>query len=265
MKKVFYLFKVSFEKAIKELIRYKFNTISDILSLYVLFMAMFLGMKFFGLSMDVSPVNLGDTLEGFVAGYFLWTIMLMAYSDTANNVINDASRGTLEQISMSNLGLYNVLFVRSICNLIINLLVCFIILFIIMFTTGYWLNINVASLLIIIFIGIFSILGISFIFAGLALIFKKVQSMLNIIQYFLLGLVIPPLSAFSDTVSALLPFRKAIEEVFKITMGGISFMDFSIGEYLVMIGNSLAYFIIGLLIFKLCSHIAKKKGLLGQY
>ncbi|NFF81611.1 hypothetical protein FC764_10235 [Clostridium botulinum] len=265
MKKFFYLFKVSFEKSIKELIRYKFNTISDIVSLCVLFMAMFYGMKLFGLSMDVSPVNLGDTLEGFVVGYFLWTIMLMAYSDTANNVINDANTGTLEQISMSNLGLYNILFARSICNLILDLFVCFVILLIIMFITGYWINIDVVSLLIIIFIGIFSILGISLVFGGLALIFKKIKSILNIIQYFLLGLIIPPLGAFNDTISALLPFRKAIEEVFKITMGGLSFMDFSIGEYSVMIVNSLAYFIIGILIFKLCSYIAKKNGLLGQY
>lgn len=265
MKKLFYLFKVSFEKVIKELLRYKFDTISDILSLYVLFMAMFLGMKLFGMSMDVSPVKLGNTLEGFVAGYFLWTIMLMAYSDTANNVISDASRGTLEQISMSNLGLSSVLLVRSICNLIVNLLTCFAVLFFIMLTTGYWLNINIVPLLILIFLGVFSIFGISLIFGGLALIFKKIQSILNIVQYFLLGIVIPPLGAFSDAVSLLIPFRKAVELIFKITIGGSSITEFALSDYLIIIGNSFIYLLIGLFIFKKCTVIAKRKGLLGQY
>ncbi len=130
MEKIFYLFKVSFEKSMKELIRYKFNTISDIMSFYALFIAMFFGMKSFGTSMNVTPVMLGKSIEGLVAGYFLWTVMVMAYSDTANSVITDASRGTLEQISMSNLGLHTILIVRSITNLIVNLLVCFIGLFV---------------------------------------------------------------------------------------------------------------------------------------
>ena len=49
-----------------------------------------------------------------------------------------------------------------------------------MATTNYWLDIKVGQLLILIFIGIFSILGIALIFGGLALIFKKIQSLLNI-------------------------------------------------------------------------------------
>lgn len=265
MKKVFYLFKVSIEKSVKDLIRYKFNTISDILSFYFLFIAMFFGMKLFGTRMNVSPVKLGETLEGFVAGYFLWTIMVMAYSDTATSIISDATRGTLEQISMSNLGLHNILIVRSITNLIVNLLICFIVLFSIMVTTNYWLKIKVFQLLIVILIGIFSILGIALIFGGLALIFKKIQSLLNIIQYFLIGLVIPGPKAFSSLISAVLPFRPTIESVYNITLGGESIMNFSLGDIGIIIGNSIAYFLIGLLIFNCCSKIARKRGLLGQY
>jgi ABC-2 type transport system permease protein len=265
MKKVFYLFKVSIERSIKELVRYKFNTVSDIISFYVLFISMFFGMKLFGISMNVSSVALGETLEGFVVGYFLWTVMVMAYSDTANNVISDASRGTLEQISMSNLGLYNILIVRSITNLIVNLLVCFIVLFSIMVTTNYWLDIKIGQLLILILIGIFSILGIALIFGGLALIFKKIQSLLNIIQYFLIALVIPGPNSFSRLISSILPFRTTIENVYRITMGGESIMDFSLGNFGIMVGNSAVYFFIGLFIFNQCEKIAKKKGLLGQY
>lgn len=265
MKKVFYLFKVSIEKSLKDTIRYKFNTISDIVSFYLLFISMFFGIKIFGTNMSVSSIKLGETLEGFVIGYFLWTIMVMAYSDTSSSIINDANRGTLEQISMSSLGLHNILIVRSISNLLVNLIICFIVLFSVMATTNYWLNIRLGELLIVILIGIFSIFGISLIFGGLALIFKKIQSLLNIIHYFLIGLVILGPNTLSPLASSLLPFRPTIEQVFLITLGGKSLKDFSLMDFGIMASNSILYFALGLLIFNQCSNIAKKKGLLGQY
>lgn len=265
MSKVLYLFKVSMEKSAIELIRYKFNTISDILSLYALFISMFLGIKIFGTSMNVSSLSLGNTLEGFVVGYFMWTIMMMAYSDTSYSIINDASRGTLEQLSMSNLGLHNILIVRSICNLLVNLLISIVLLFIIMYTTGYWIHIKIVSILIPIFIGIFSILGIGLIFGGLALIFKKIQSILNIVQYFLIALLLPLPASFNPIISSLIPFKPCSEMVFGTMINGASFTEFSLFDYRIMIGNSIVYFGIGLLIFNYCSKLAKRKGVLGQY
>ena len=265
MKKAFYLFKVSIEKSVKELVRYKFNTISDILSFYMLFIAMFFGLKFFGSSINASPVSLGETLEGLVVGFFLWTVMFMAYSDTAYTITDDASKGTLEQISMSSLGLHKVVVVRSISNMIVNFLVCFIVLFSIMATTNYWLNIKVGQLILIIMLGIFSILGIALIFGGLALIFKKIKSLLNIIQYFLLGIVIPGPGAFSDMVSSIIPFRPTVGAIFNMAIGGESLADISSMQYGIIIANSAAYFIVGLIVFDICYKIAKKKGVLGQY
>lgn len=263
--KGYYLFKVSLEKAFKELSRYKFDTLSDILSLYALFMAMFFGLKFFGLSISASSVTLGHTLEGFVAGYFLWAIMMMAYSDVAYSIINDASKGTLEQLSMSDLGLHNILIMRSITNMLVNMLIAFALLVIIMATTGFWLHINIISMLLPIFIGLFSILGLSLIFGGLALIFKKVQSFLNIIQYFLIGLVIPSPGSFNIVLTAALPFRPSINMIYFCMIKGTSFFDFSLGDYGILIANSIVYLAIGLFVFKQCTKIAKRKGLLGQY
>ncbi len=262
MKKIFYLFKVSIDKSFKELTRYKFNTISDIVGFYFLFIAMFYGMKSVGTHMNAAPVILGETLEGLIVGYFLWTIMVMVYGDTAHSVINDANTGTLEQISMSSLGLDTVLIVRSIANLIINLLVCFIVLFAVMSTTGYWLNINLIALLVLILPGIFSILGIALIAGGLALIFKKIKSLLNIVQFFLIGLVF---TASNSLISVLLPFKPTIWCVYQIVLGGNSLMDFSLYEFGAIILNSAVYFFIGLFVFKQCCKVAKKKGLLGQY
>ncbi|SHH88726.1 ABC transporter permease [Sporanaerobacter acetigenes] len=263
MKKIHYLFKVSLEKNVKELYRYKFNTISNFLILYILFMVMFSGLKSFGMSLGVSPLDMGENLEGFIVGYFLWTIIMVAYSDIAFSIIDDASKGTLEQLNMSNINLSQILIVRSISNLLIETIFSIFLLLIIMKTTGHWLEINVLSILIPIFIGVFSILGIGLMCGGLALIFKRVQSLLNIIQYFLIVLV----ATFprSRIISGLLPFNYAAGSIFSTMMGGCSFRDFSALDYGIMVGNSLLYFIIGLFVFNQCVKVAKRRGLLGQY
>jgi ABC-2 type transport system permease protein len=262
MKKLFYFFKVSFEKSLKDFTRYKFNTIMEFATFYILFMTMFLGLNFFGQNMEASPLKLGNTLENLIVGYFIWTIMLVAYSSVAYGISSDATKGTLEQICMSSLGLHSVVIVRSIANLFINIVLCFILLVFIMMTTGYWLSLDVISLTVVILIGIFSIFGISLILGGLAVIFKQINSFLNIVQFLLISLI---LFDMSPLVSVLLPFRPAINMVYDITREGFNLLSFSILDYICLILNSAIYFIIGLIIFNYCGKIAKKKGLLGQY
>lgn len=262
MQKIFYFFKVSFEKSLKDITRYKFNTIMEFSTFYMIFMAMFLGLNFFGQNMDASPLKLGSTLESLIVGYFIWMIMLVAYSSVAYGISSDATKGTLEQICMSGLGLHSVVIVRSIANLFINIVFCFLLLIFIMITTGYWISINVISLTVIIVIGIFSIFGISLILGGLTVIFKQINSFLNIVQFFLVGLI---MFDMSPLVSVLVPFRPAINMVYDIAREDLNLLNFSLLDYLYLIFNSAIYFIIGLIVFNHCSKIAKKKGLLGQY
>jgi len=226
-------------------------------------MAMFLGIKSFGISFGISPMDMGSNLEGFVVGYFLWTIMLMAYTGAAYGVMHDANRGTLEQLNMSGIKLSTIVTIRSLSDLLINFIISIVLLFIIMLTTNYKLEIKIFSILLPIFIGIFSILGIGLIFGGLALIFKKVQSLLNIVQYFLIALVM--VSPENSIIYNLIPFRPAADKVMLSMMEGYSFIDFSIYDYGIMVGNSILYFTIGLLVFNKCVNLAKRKGLLGQY
>lgn len=265
MKAAYYLIRATFGKEFKELIRYKFNTITSIFTLYLLFMVMFLGVEFFGRSMEVTTALLDESLENFVVGYFLWTIMYMAYQDTAYSITNDSSTGTLEQISMSNLGLESVLITRSIANILINMAICFIVLLAIMNSTGYYLKGNLIAIVPPICIGIFSIMGIGLIFGGLALIFKRIKAILNIVQYFLIALVFPTEIGSEALSNLLIPFRPSINNVYSIVLGKISLGDLALTDYLFMIVNSLIYLAIGAFFFKECTKIAKKKGLMGQY
>lgn len=261
----YYLTKASFERAIKEMIRYKFDFLSMIASLYMIFLAMFFGYSGIGQAVGGNQMALDSTLEGIVAGYFMWTIMIMAFFEISQSVISDAGKGTLEQLSMSSLGLHRVLVIRSLINLLISISICVVILILTMATSGYWLEIKVLQSIVVIGIGLFSMLGVSMIFAGIALIHKKVQSFLNIMQFLLLAIVIPGNSAFGKGVSTLIPFRPSIEKFYSLSLGGQNLWDFPISDYLLLIVNAAGYFIIGSLVFKYCTIKAKKAGLLGQY
>lgn len=263
MTKYYYLCKVSFERTIKEISRYRFNAISDVLYLYILFMAMFLGIKSFGISFGISPIDMGSNLEGFIVGYFIWNIIVTSYSGVAYGLTNDADRGTLEQLNMSGIRLSTIVTVRSFSHLFINLIVSSLLLFIIIATTKYQFEIKIFSILLPIFLGIFSILGIGLIFGGLALIFKKIQSLLNIVQYFFIAFLM--ITPTNEIIYNLIPFRPAADMVMVSMRRGLSFMDFSIYDYGLVIANSLIYFSIGLLVFNKCVNLAKRKGLLGQY
>ena len=164
---------------------------------------------------------------------------------------------------MTGMGLHNVLIVRCITNLFMNILVSLVVLFIAMQTTVYSLNINLISLIIIVFLGIFSMVGIGLMFGGLALIFKQVKSMLHIIQYFLIGLLI--INSSKPIIMLFLPFRHAVDMIFDIVRDGKSFLQLPLLDYGIIVGNSIIYFVVGVVIFKLCEKAAKKKGLLGQY
>lgn len=263
MKQLYYIFKVSLDKAFKETIRYRFNFISQIATFYILFMAMFYGLKSFGAYMRVPSIYLNDTLEGFVAGYFVWTIIVLAYSDIAYSIIRDAMRGTLEQLSMPPIGLHNILLIRGICNLLINLILSSIVLVLAMLSTGYYLKFNILMLIILIFGGILSLFGIGLILGGLALIFKKIQTLLNIIQFFVLALVIP--GSNSNILTNLLPFRPSINIIYKTMISGYTLKDLSLQDIGFMLVNTILYLILGIVVFKRCEIIAKKRGLLGQY
>ena len=50
--------------------RYSFNTISGIITIYLVFLLIFYGVKALG------GANFGDTLEGIVVGFMVWTFAI---------------------------------------------------------------------------------------------------------------------------------------------------------------------------------------------
>ena len=96
------LFKTIFKKEWIDYKRYPFNMISSIITVYLVFLVFFLGLKFIA----GGTTKFGSTTEGLIVGFFIWTYAISAYSSLSWSLMNEARAGTLEQLYMCPCLLY---------------------------------------------------------------------------------------------------------------------------------------------------------------
>jgi len=114
-----------------ELKRYAFNTLSMLVSFYLIFLILFLGIRSFA---GNSP-QFGEALPGMVIGFTVFYLVVYAYAELSWVLIAEAQQGTLEQLSMSPLGFGRVIVARIFAALAFRIVVMFALLVIMMATT----------------------------------------------------------------------------------------------------------------------------------
>jgi len=181
--KILNIFKASLYKQLIEKKRYFFNTIANIIVFYIIFIVIFLGFKFFNKTSAITPNNYGNTLEGIIVSYYTWTMIMATYTYSSFNIMDDIKKGTLEQLMITPIKYSRLLTIDNLINILIFSMLSLIILFMLMLTTGHWLNFNLISIIILILIGMISILGIGLLLSGLAIKFKKIESILSAMQF----------------------------------------------------------------------------------
>lgn len=83
-----------------ELRRYAFNTVSAIVTLYIVFVVMF-----FGAQAVAGPAEtFGSTMEALVVGSLVWVFALIGFGNLGQSVTQEAQQGTLEQLFLSPWG-----------------------------------------------------------------------------------------------------------------------------------------------------------------
>ncbi len=253
------LLKALFIKEWIELKRYPFNTISAIITIYLVFLLFFVGYKFIG----GNQPTFVRTVEGFVVGFFIWTYAIAAYSTLSWGIIQEARAGTLEQLYMTPLGYETVAIYSMIANFIWSLAWVVPILFLMMLTTGRFLHLDLITLIPLLTLTIACGYGIGFITGGLGLIFKKIQAFFQILQFIFVGFIAVPI----DKLPALkfLPFSLGSKLIMRSMVEKLPIYRMPLHDILILIVVAAIYLIIGFLVFKLCEKIARDKGLLGHY
>jgi ABC-2 type transport system permease protein len=241
--------------------RYYFDTLSMIITMFLVFLLIFYGaMALLG---GTTLADSGDTLEAIIVGFMVWTFALVAYSNLSWGMIEEAQQGTLEQLYMTPLGFGWVTIFRVVANFIVNALMVIVVLLLMMASTGKWLHLDVLSLTPLILLTVAGAYGIGFFMGGLALVVKRVQSALQILQFVLVIFIAAPFGWLP--VMKFLPLSLGTRLIGNVMIGELSLYQLPPGDVLFLIGNSVFYFGVGFLLFKFFENIARDRGLLGHY
>jgi len=253
------LFKAMLKREFIVMRRYLFNFISGLIGIYILFLLIFFGARALGGGVP----GFGATLDAIVVGFLVWTFAIFAYSDLAQGMVREAQEGTLEQLYMSPVGFIWVCLFRIVGAFSQMLTFNIVLLVLMMATTGRWLHLDVASLVPLILLTLAGVYGIGFIMGGLALVFKRIESLVGIVQFGMVGLIAAPSDRFP--VLRYLPLAEGNRLIRRVMAEGVCLGTLPTGDLLFLVINSAFYFGVGLIAFNLLLNTAKNRGLLGHY
>ena len=239
------------------MVRYPVNTLGHFITLFVLFSIIFFG------GHAVAGPGFADSLGGIVMGFFLFTMVTVAYSALAWNVTREAQWGTLEQLFMSPHGFGRVLGVKTAVNLVMSVLWGFVLLGMMMVLTGRILRIDVITILPIVLFTLLSVVGIGFVFAGLALLFKRIENIFQLVNFGFVGLIAAPATGESSLYA--LPVTQGSSLLFRAMNDGVRLWEFSAVELSILIVVGVGYMIAGYGVFLLLLRRARRQGVMGHY
>lgn len=240
--------------------RYLFNTVSALVSIYIVFCLAFFGLKAFA-AVSASGA-LDGTFEGAIVGFFVWTLAIFGYSSASWDLINEAQTGTLEQLYLSPAGFKWICTFSLVVDFLVNMVAAVAFLFAMMATTGRWLNLDVVSIAPLIIVTVLGAYGTGFALGGLALVFKRIQAFFQVIQFAFVGcLVIPSRIPWAK----LLPLTTGNALIYRVMAEGKRLWELPAADVLAALAVGVAYLAAGLAIFSACERAAKARGLLGHY
>lgn len=250
--------RVNTKKEFIEMKRYLPNTLSLLATFYIIFLALFFGIQVVG-----DPAEASSNTQYIIVNYVFWYFAMMTLQSTGGAITMEAMRGTLEQLYMSPVSAWRILLARVFGMVAIHLGIMIVLIFSSMLTTGEWLHLNIGAIIPILLLTIISMIGVSFIIAGISVIFKQVDAFLQILQFILMAFAFVPLSVAPYLVFA--PFVKGVDMMRHVMIHGYTLGDFTWVDYSWLVGNGIFYAIVGVIVYRSCERLAMNKGLLGHY
>lgn len=239
--------------------RYIFDTISSLVTMYIVFMVIFFGVQGIG----GAAIGMGTTLEGILVGYLVWTLAIAAYSDLSWDLNNEAQMGTLEQLYVTPLGFKWINAYSMMSNLLWQFFFSGILLALMMVSTGKFLNIDIISIIPLFLLALGAAYGVGFAVGGLALIFKRIRSFFQIVQFIFVAFLAVPIERFPAI--AYMPLSMPNLLLRNVMIDGMRLWELQGSDLLIAFLTGTIYLALGILAFSKCENIAKSRGLLGHY
>jgi ABC-2 type transport system permease protein len=245
------------------LVRYPVNTASQIVTVYLFFAVIFFGGQAIVSRIASGGTSLVGTFDGLIIGWFLWTMSLTAYFSLAMNITRESQWGTLEQLYMSPYGFGSVMAVKVVANVLESLVWGAFILLLMLVTTGRTLSVNLITIVVVSVLALLSVVGIGFVFAGLALLYKRIENVSQLMQFVLIGLISAPVVGIPAL--RLLPLVQGSAMLQKAMKNGVRLWEFPVTDLALLVGSAVVYSLLGYLVFRWCTDRARKKGVMGHY
>lgn len=258
-----YLFtRASFYKSLVLMRRYLFNTLAQLVSMYMLFAVMFFGGR------QLAGAAITNSIEGIIVGYFLWMLIMSAYSSIAGNINNEAQWGTLEQLYMSPLGFDRIVGVKTIVNVCVSLLLATTLLAMMMVTmtlvsAGVSLSFDALTIAPILVLTLAPAVGLGYVFGGLALLYKRVESAFQLMQFVFIGLIAAPVEQFAAFKFA--PFSLGSYLLRQAMSEQQSLLELPAADLGLLVAVGVGYLSVGYAVFRFIQTKARKRGVLGEY
>lgn len=246
-----------FKKQLILMLRYPVNLLSGLLTMYVFFLVIFLG------GQAVAGEAITDNLAGIIVGFFLWAMAWSAFADLTWNVTREAQWGTLEQLYMTTEGFELLMLVKSAVNVVLSFLTGFVILAMMMVTAQEWLAVDVLTVVPVVALGMWSVVGVGFLFGGLAIIYKRIENVFQILAFGLIALIGAPVDS-SPELGAL-PLSQASYMLGLAMEDGVRFWEFAPADLGVLVGVAVVYPLVGVVFFRFAQRRARKLGVMGHY
>ncbi len=245
------LFKAVFLRSIAELKRYYLNTISTFVTLTIIFALIAFGMRSFG-----GP-NMGSGLRETAVGYFAWTSLLWLIGDLSWTIMNEMSRGLVEQIFLSPFGPLAVYVFYELVSVILSFPLLYGLMVVVFFMAGVDLRVPPSFFLVLITMMLQAI-GIGMVFGGITLKFKRTNALLQVSQFAVIGLFFLKVPKWAWILVPVTPH-------FDLMRGIMAGKGLDPAEYGLALISTVLYLAIGMSIFGAFSKMVRKTGDLTMY
>ena len=245
----------------KEYTQYKIGLFMD----FLIFTGTFIAVYMFGVGSAFSNFYALDGVQGSVLviiGYVFWQNASAALGYCTNAISRETSQGIFEVRMQSRYPLEGVLFSQLLAASIIHIITYVGIILFGEIMVGFSFEDICFILLAILlsFVTIIGMYGIGLIFAGIALIEKKIGSFIIIIQTILL-FISNVLSPSRSEVVLLIPFTSGIELVRRLYLqqGGVLFYA------VIYVAMNIFWYAVGSFVFRRFLNYERRYGAFDNY
>lgn len=239
------------------LVRYPVNTLSQLGTVFLVFLVLFFGGR------ALAPAAMEDTVGGVVVGYLLWSMAITAYSGLSWNVTREAQWGTLEQLFMSPFGFGRVMLAKTVVNLVESFLWGAVTLAFMLLVTGQSLTIDPVTVLPLSVLALAPAVGVGFVFGGLAIRFKRIENAFQLVQFVFIGLISAPVDDYP--LLKWLPLAQGSNLLRRAMADGIPLWKLPADELGILVLAAVGYLALGFAAFAYCQRWARREGVMGHY